>query len=102
MAAWRRSRRPASDFASERGVVESTLRWWAWRLERDCKRAARPVAPVALVRVRVVEEPTAGGEDCDGGRLAWTLRTSRGELMVYSAGESALLAAVASLVGGGA
>src|ERR1019366_2876001 len=102
VAAWRRSRRPASDFASERGVVESTLRWWAWRLERDCKRAARPVAPVALVRVRVVEEPTAGGEDCDGGRLAWTLRTSRGELMVYSAGESALLAAVASLGGGGA
>ncbi len=102
MAAWRRSRRPATDFASELGVVESTLRWWVWRLERDGKRAARPGAPVALVPVRVVGEPAAGGEDSDRGPLAWTLRTSRGELTVYSAGESALLAAVASLVGGGA
>jgi transposase-like protein len=102
VAAWRRSRRPAADFARELGVVESTLRWWAWRLERDYKRAARPGAPVALVPVRLVGEPAAGGEDSDGGRLAWTLRTSRGELTVYSAGESALLAAVASLVGGGA
>jgi len=101
VAGWRRSRRPAADFASELGVVESTLRWWAWRLERDCKRGARPGAPVALVPVRVVEEPVAGAEDSDGGRIAWTLRTPGGELTVYSAGERALLAAVASLVGGG-
>ncbi|MGA7124288.1 MAG: hypothetical protein WBY94_29575 [Polyangiaceae bacterium] len=70
VAAWRRSRRSAADFARELGVVESTLRWWAWRLERDTKRAARPGAPVALVPVRVVGEPAGGGEESEGGRLA--------------------------------
>jgi len=99
VAAWRRSRRPAADFATERGVVESRLRWWASHLERDRERAVRPGAPVGLVPVRVVEEPAARGADGDGGRIAWTLRTSRGELTVYSASESALLDAVASLVG---
>jgi hypothetical protein len=99
VTAWRRSCRPAADFASESGVVESTLRWWAWRLERE--RDAAPSAPVALVPVRVAEEPVAADDASDRARVAWTLRTSRGELTVYSADDGALRAAVASLVGVG-
>jgi hypothetical protein len=98
VTAWRRSCRPAAEFASESGVVESTLRWWAWRLERE--RDAASSDPVALVPVRVAEEPVAAGDASDGARVAWTLRTSRGELTVYSADDSSLRAAVASLTGG--
>lgn len=78
--------------------MESTLRWWAWRLERE--RDAALCNPVALVPVRVAEEPAAADNAFDGARVAWTLRTPRGDLTVYSADDSALRTAIASLVGG--
>lgn len=94
--AWRRSRRSAAEFASESGVVESTLRWWAWRLERDASSSS----PVALVPVRVVEDPAGADNVFESAGVAWTLRTPRGELTVYSPDESALRAAISSLIGG--
>ena len=56
--------------------------------------------PLALVPVRVAEQPVAAGSAFDSARVAWTLRTPRGELTVYSADDSALRAAIASLAGG--
>jgi len=104
VVAWRRSRRSAAVFASERGVVESTLRWWAWRLERD-RVGDVGQTDVGLVPVRVVDEAVVAHDVAVDGppdaRVAWTLRTSRGEITVCSADESSLLAAVAVLVGGG-
>jgi hypothetical protein len=96
VVAWRRSRLAAPEFAADRGVVESTLRWWAWRLERDRERDTGDSA-LALVPVRVADEPPAVG---DSTGAAWTLRTSRGELTVYCADASALRAAVSSVMRG--
>ena len=78
--------------------MEGTLRWWAWHLERERDTASS--SPVALVPVRVAEQPVAADNAVDDTRVAWRLRTPRGELTVYSADDSALRAAIASLAGG--
>ena len=98
---WRRSGKAAAAFVNGRDVVESTLRWWAWRLERDVDGAKRRALP-ALVPVRVVDRdaPAAVSATDDDARVAWTLRTERGELRVYAPTSSnELRAAVSALLG---
>lgn len=100
VASWRRSGKAAGDFARERGVVESTLRWWAWRLGRDGELQVAERDAVAFLPVRVVEGASQGPAAPADARTAWTLTTHRGELRVYAtdaAGE--LRAAVAALLG---
>jgi transposase-like protein len=99
VTAWRRGGESAAEFATACGLVESTLRWWARQFERERKEGATSAA-MSLLPVRVMDAPTSSMES-HGDRVAWTLRTSRGELTVYSADGGALHAAVASLVGAG-
>jgi transposase len=112
VAAWRRSGMTAAQFARERELAESTLRWWAWRLKRDAKvrRARRAGETMSLVPVRVVDvadhdvEVARGdaGPAVEPHQPLWTLRTARGELSVFAAdGAEALRAAVVALIGGG-
>ncbi len=84
------------------------MRWWSWAL-RPRDRKAEPVpasTAVTMVPVRVVPDEfeafNASGRE-GRGSVAWTLRSSRGEIVVYSAGEHAgdLHAALALLIGGG-
>ena len=100
VAAWRRSRLTGGEFAALRGLPEGTLRWWAWRLEREVAR--KPLAGaervVSMVPVRVVADRDRRADDAVGGP-AWTLRTARGELHVYAAGSpDALRDAIAMLL----
>ena len=113
MASCRSSGQTATDFANESGVVEATLRWWAWRLGRDGElprtRARSSAATVGLVPVRVLDSdggsPTKGrrAEEEPASGVEWTLRTPRGELTVYSSanGGDELRAAVTALLGNG-
>lgn len=49
---WRRSGRSASTFAEQVGVRESTLRWWAWSVERDT-RAVHGSADIIPIEIAV-------------------------------------------------
>ena len=99
---WRRGGKTAAGFAEANGVVEARLKWWAWRLKRDGDLGPA----VGLVPVRVIEEDDGAGlgeRVAEGGghsRLAWRLRTPRGELSVYTAPDEDLYAVVAALVEG--
>lgn len=53
VAAWRASSLTAGEFATKAGVSPRTLRYWAWRLERENKQQA-------LVRVVRAEDAGAG------------------------------------------
>ena len=103
VAAWRRSGRPAAAFAASNGVVEGTLRWWAWRLGRDAVVASETVgAGVELLPVRIVECDGGQAESTDSLQLAWKLHTPRGELSVYASSDldlAHLRATVAALLG---
>ena len=110
VASWRRGKQTAGEFAKKRGVVEATLRWWAWRLAQDGELEIGAGGRVGLVPVRVVEAdgrtPTGtSGTAKDEARpgVAWMLRTSRGELRVYARTHcnDELRAAVAALLGDG-
>ena len=107
VSSWRRGGQTAEEFAKERGVVEATLRWWAWRLAQDGELEIGARGPVGLVPVRVVEADggTSTGMARNDARpaVAWMLRTSRGELRVYARTHcnDELRAAVAALVGDG-
>jgi hypothetical protein len=56
---WRAGGQPAAEYAQGRGFKESTLRWWASRLDRGAtwtprRRSAakaKPAAPVRMARV---------------------------------------------------
>jgi hypothetical protein len=101
LAQWRRSGESGGEFARKLGVLETTLRWWAWRLDGQGKQVPGE-PPVTLVPVRVTgeDEDDRSGHDAEGrsAPLAWTLRTARGELRVYG-GDRDLVAVVAALVG---
>ena len=99
---WRRGGKTSGEFAQANGVLDARLRWWAWRLERDGDLGPA----VGLVPVRVIEgDDGAGSGECvEGsgpGRLAWRLRTPRGELSVYASLDEELHAVVAALLDGG-
>jgi len=82
--AWRSSGKPAHAFAAERGIVESTLKYWARTLERAS--SARSRAPRAVLDprpatttptlARVVRESDSTGDadaitiDIAGARVA--------------------------------
>src|SRR5262245_16253372 len=59
VAAWESSGRSAAEFASERGIAESSLRWWRTELVRRARKesprhspsARRGLATVPLARV---------------------------------------------------
>ena len=53
--AWRASGLNAAAFSSRGGFAERTLRWWAWRLERESR---------AFVRVVRTDSPRAALGDC--------------------------------------
>ena len=110
VASWRRGGQTGEEFAKERGVVEATLRWWAWRLTQDGDLEVGAAGRVGLVPVRVVEGDgrsstgTSGAAKDEARRgVAWMLRTSRGELRVYARTyrNDELRAAVAALLGDG-
>ena len=107
VSSWRRGGQTAGEFAKERGLVEATLRWWSWQLAQDGELEAGAGGPVGLVPVRVVEADggASTGKARDDARpaVAWTLRTSRGELRVYARTHcnDELRAAVAALLGDG-
>lgn len=110
VTAWRRSGKTAAEFAGARGIVESTLRWWSWRLARDGETAAATGSALALVPVRVIADvdpvsPRKRRDDVvrrSGARVMWTLRTAQGEISVYAAEDTAALrAAIGVLIGGG-
>ena len=110
VSSWRRGGQTAEEFAKESGVVEATLRWWAWRLAQDGELEIGAGGRVGLVPVRVVEaegQASTGASDAAGDHarpgVAWMLRTSRGELRVYARTHcnDELHAAVAALVGDG-
>jgi transposase-like protein len=72
VAAWDSSGLSAEAFASERGLVERTLRWWKAELEsrargetrrRPPRREERPMEAVTLARVvrRASSSATTGG-----------------------------------------
>jgi hypothetical protein len=97
IAQWRRSGESGAEFAHKLGVLETTLRWWAWRLASQGEEP-RGDRPVSFVPVRVVgEDNDMGAQDAEARAtpLAWTLRTARGDLRVCD-----LAAIVAALVGG--
>jgi hypothetical protein len=79
-----------SEFAAQRGLVATKFGWWASRLGRGGRT-------VQLGPVRVVEEPDrVAGVDVGGEQpVAWTLRTSRGELRVHRGEPSTPLLSVA-------
>lgn len=73
IAAWDSSGLSAEAFASERGLVEGTLRWWKAELEsrargetrrRPPRREDRPVEAVRLARV---VRQASGGSASSGG-----------------------------------
>jgi hypothetical protein len=99
IAQWRRSGESGQEFAGKLGVLETTLRWWAWRLDSQDKQALGD-RPVSLVPVRVIGEDEMSEHHAKARAtpLAWTLRTARGELCVY-AGDHDVVAVVAALVG---
>ena len=76
---WRRSGESGGEFALKLGVLETTLRWWAWRLDSQDKQAPGD-RPVSLVPVRIMGEDEVGARDAEARAtpLAWTLRTARG------------------------
>lgn len=102
--AWRSTGQTAAHFAAAKGIVEGTLRWWAWRLECDGDLDAPKRASVTMVPVRIVEvddppTPSETSVEEPRPRLAWTLRTGRGELSVYAGGRDGdVRAAIAELL----
>ena len=62
--AWRASGLKAAEFASRGGFAERTLRWWAWRLERESR---------AFVRVVRTDSPRA----VEGGPLVIEIGDAR-------------------------
>jgi hypothetical protein len=100
-AVWRRSGESGAEFAHKLGVLETTLRSWAWRLASQGEEPWGDL-PVSFVPVQVVgEDNDMGAQDAEARAtaLAWTLRTARGDLRVY-ASDCDLAAIVAALVGG--
>jgi hypothetical protein len=74
VARWRRSGESAGAFAYAHGVLEGTLRWWAWKLGREAEQGGN----VALIPVHVSGARQASGETA----TVWRVRTARGELVV--------------------
>jgi hypothetical protein len=74
VAKWRRSGESAGAFADAHGVLEGTLRWWAWKLGNEAERGG----DVALIPVHVRGARQASGETA----TVWKVRTVRGELVV--------------------
>ena len=100
---WRRSGKSVTEFAVARGVAEGGLRWWAWRLARDGEVEVAKTRAMTMVPVRVVDEVPDAVCAVDDDRVApvWTLRTSRGEVRVFTSDAAhELRAAIAALVGG--
>ena len=51
--AWKASGRPAAEFAAGQAFNASTLKWWAYRLGRDARKAKAPVEVAAVARTTV-------------------------------------------------
>jgi hypothetical protein len=84
--AWEASGRTASVFAAERGITESSLRWWKTELSRRARKQAarrspgprRHTSPVALARVvREGETPPPMPERGSGGSIELVVGRAR-------------------------
>jgi hypothetical protein len=74
------SRRPKTSWrTSKLGVLETTLRWWAWRLDGQGKQVPGE-PPVTLVPVRVTgeDEDDRSGHDAEGRSCAAGVDTAHG------------------------
>ena len=89
--AWRKSGLTASEFAEGRGFATSTLRYWAWRLEK--KAPAKPQAPLRVVQIARLPSASSGGLtiEVNGARVSVPAGVDRATL-------SAVLAALADAV----
>lgn len=74
VARWRRSGESGGAFAYAHGVLEGTLRWWAWKLGKEAEHGGE----VALIPVQV----SGARPDPSGTATVWRVRTARGELVV--------------------
>lgn len=99
VGAWRKSGLSAGAFCEGRGFAASTLRYWAWRVEKKPVEtrpsAAEPTrdAPPQFVRVARVPASSAGGVtiEVNGARVSVPAGVDRATL-------SAVLAALADAV----
>lgn len=57
VAAWKRTGKSASEFATPRGIVPNTLAWWRWHLARQSKQSGSALE--TAVRRRTVRKRSA-------------------------------------------
>lgn len=105
VGAWRSSGKTALAFAAERGVAESTLRWWARQLgkpEGERARGRPPTkdkpAPRAVRLARVVREGEARPEE----DATITVVVGAARVVVRPGVDEELLARVLRALGSGA
>jgi hypothetical protein len=91
VARWRRSGESAGAFAYAHGVLEGTLRWWAWKLGKEADYGG----DVALIPVHV-----SGGRPSGETATVWRVRTARGELVVRGPDPAARAQILDAIFGG--
>ena len=77
VAAWRASGLTAEKFAERSGCASKTLRWWAWRLERESRAFVRVVREEATARA---PEPAPIVIEINGVRVLVPAEVDRGAL----------------------
>jgi transposase len=107
---WRESGRQGGAFAAQEGVKEKTLRWWAWRLEREgviggvpsaasAERARRGSIPAGEISfVQLTPAPAASATDSQP--LEVMLSNGRVLRVPANFDSASLLRVVAALDGG--
>jgi len=94
---WRAGGQSAADYSQGRGFKESTLRWWASRLDRGVADrtpgadTVKTVAPVRMVRVVTAVKPASA---------ALTVRLGAAQVEVRRGFDRVLLRELVEVLGG--